>query len=109
MALASRLFLTRLRTCRSSRAIRSRDETSAFACLRAKSSRCRWSLRYVLAKTCQALCQFADWRGRAVAGWLKGADGAGGVDGIGTGCWVERSPGEMAGGYVLCLARWRAA
>ena len=48
IALARRRLRTRLRTCRSSRAIRSQELMSALAVLRAKSSRCRWSCSYPL-------------------------------------------------------------
>ena len=56
-------------TCSAYRAIRPRDEmrrdeTSGFACLRANSSPCRCCCccTYVLATTCWAVCQLADWR-----------------------------------------------
>src|SRR5262249_58236839 len=108
-------------------AIRSLDETSAFACLRAKSSRCRWSLRYVLASACRALCQLADWCGGRERGVGGEAATTGAAAAAGTGEVLSRPEAVpaavvgaatagpdhaavgLAGGYWLCFARWRGA
>src|SRR5262249_8252772 len=61
-AVARRGCGSRWRTARSSRAIRSPDETSACACGRANALRCGWSWGCVLARTCRAVCQVTDGR-----------------------------------------------
>src|SRR5215831_1503650 len=98
MALARRRLRTKFRTFRSSRAIKSCDEMSALAVLRAKFSRCRCRCRYARPTRCFALPQLADWH------WGKGVAGAGAV-GEGDG----RADAARSLGDWCCRARCRAA